>query len=49
MGGRRPAARGQAYWVPTVSVRDVFLTSKRLHNVHYSPIGDFIADQVWLR
>jgi hypothetical protein len=39
----------QAYWVPTVSVRDVFLTSKRLRNVQYSPIGDFIADQVWLR
>ena len=30
-------------------VRDVFLTSKRLHNVHYSPIGDFIAHQVWQR
>jgi ABC-type transport system substrate-binding protein/DNA-binding SARP family transcriptional activator len=39
----------QAYWVPTVSVHDVVFTSKRLRNVQFSPIGDFIADQVWLR
>jgi ABC-type transport system substrate-binding protein/DNA-binding SARP family transcriptional activator/streptogramin lyase len=38
-----------AVWVPTVTVRDVELTSSRLHNYQYSPVWGFLADQSWLK
>jgi YVTN family beta-propeller protein len=37
-----------AIWVPTVSLRDVELTSRRLHNYQYNPVWGFLADQSWL-
>lgn len=40
---------GQAYWVTTVNGHEPEFVSKRLRNYQYSPVGDFIADQVWLR
>jgi hypothetical protein len=38
-----------AYWVTTVNGHETELVSKRLKNYRYSPVEDFIADQVWLR
>jgi hypothetical protein len=38
-----------AAWVPTVSVRDVELTSRRLRNYQYNPVWGFLADQSWVR
>jgi hypothetical protein len=38
-----------AYWVTTVNGYETELVSKRLKNYQYSPVEDFIADQVWLR
>ena len=38
-----------AVWVPTVTPREVDLTSNRLHNYEYNPVWGFLADQSWLR
>jgi YVTN family beta-propeller protein len=38
-----------AVWVPTVTIRDVELTSRRLGNYQYNPIWGFLADQSWVR
>jgi hypothetical protein len=38
-----------AYSVTTVNGHETELVSKRLKNYQYSPVEDFIADQVWLR
>jgi peptide/nickel transport system substrate-binding protein len=38
-----------AAWVPTVTLRDVELTSRRLDNYQYNPVWGFLADQAWLR
>jgi peptide/nickel transport system substrate-binding protein len=38
-----------AAWVPTVNVHAVEFVSKRIRNYEFSPVGGFIADQVWLR
>jgi YVTN family beta-propeller protein len=38
-----------AAWVPTVTVRDIELTSRRLRNYEYNPVWGFLADQAWLR
>jgi YVTN family beta-propeller protein len=38
-----------AVWVPTVTTRDVELTSSRLHNYEYNPVWGFLADQSWLK
>jgi peptide/nickel transport system substrate-binding protein len=38
-----------AVWVPTVTPREVDLTSKRLHNYEYNPVWGFLADQSWLQ
>ncbi len=38
-----------AAWVPTVSLRDVDLTSRRLGNYQYNPVWGFLADQSWIR
>jgi hypothetical protein len=35
-------------WVPTVTHSDIELTSRRLRNYQYSPVGGFLADQSWL-
>jgi hypothetical protein len=37
-----------AIWVPTVTARDVELTSRRLRNYQYNPVWGFLADQSWL-
>ena len=37
-----------AAWVPTVSLRDVELTSRRLGNYQYNPVWGFLADQSWV-
>jgi DNA-binding SARP family transcriptional activator/ABC-type transport system substrate-binding protein len=39
----------QAYWVPTVNVDLVELTSKRLENYEFSAVVGFLAEQAWLR
>jgi peptide/nickel transport system substrate-binding protein len=39
----------QAAWVPTVNLLALEFVSKRVRNYQYSPIGGFIAHQVWLR
>lgn len=39
----------QAAWAPTVDLRSVELTSKRLHNYQYNPVWGFLADQAWVR
>jgi peptide/nickel transport system substrate-binding protein len=39
----------QAVWVPTVTPREVDLTSNRLHNYEYNPVWGFLADQSWLQ
>jgi peptide/nickel transport system substrate-binding protein len=38
-----------APWVPTVSLRVVDLTSRRLGNYQYNPVWGFLADQSWVR
>ena len=38
-----------AAWAPTVSLRDVELTSRRLGNYQYNPVWGFLADQSWVR
>jgi len=38
-----------AVWVPTVTLRDVELTSRRLGNYQYNPVWGFLADQSWIR
>jgi ABC-type transport system substrate-binding protein len=38
-----------AAWVPTVSLRVVDLTSRRLGNYQYNPVWGFLADQSWVR
>jgi YVTN family beta-propeller protein len=38
-----------AVWVPTVSLRDVELTSRRLGNYEFNPAWGFLADQSWVR
>ena len=38
-----------AAWVPTVTLRDVELTSRRLGNYQYNPVWGFLADQSWVR
>ena len=38
----------KAVWVPTVTYRDVELTSRRLRNYQYNPVWGFLADQSWL-
>ena len=38
----------RAYWVPTVTVRALDVTSKRLHGYQFHPIWNFIADQSWV-
>jgi len=37
-----------AAWVPTVSLRVVELTSRRLGNYQYNPVWGFLADQSWV-
>jgi ABC-type transport system substrate-binding protein len=39
----------RAWWVTTVQQHPPELVSKRLRNYEFSPIGDFIADQAWVR
>jgi ABC-type transport system substrate-binding protein len=39
----------QACWLTTVNGHESEFVSKRLRNYQYSPVGDFIADQVRLR
>jgi peptide/nickel transport system substrate-binding protein len=39
----------RAWWATTVQPHPPELVSKRLRNFEFSPIGDFIADQAWLR
>jgi len=39
----------QAYWVPTVNLREVDLVSSRLHNYEFNPVWGFLADQSWVR
>lgn len=39
----------QAVWVPTVTQRDIEITSRRLQNYQYSPVAGFLADQSWLK
>jgi hypothetical protein len=38
-----------AVWVPTLTPREVDLTSNRLHNYEYNPVWGFLADQSWLQ
>jgi YVTN family beta-propeller protein len=38
-----------AVWVPTVTIRDVELTSRRLGNYQFNPVWGFLADQSWVR
>jgi peptide/nickel transport system substrate-binding protein len=39
----------EAYWVPTVNLREVDLVSSRLHNYEFNPVWGFLADQAWVR
>jgi ABC-type transport system substrate-binding protein len=39
----------EAVWVPTVTQRDIEITSNRLRNYQYNPVWGFLADQAWLR
>jgi peptide/nickel transport system substrate-binding protein len=39
----------QAYWLPTVSAREVDLVSKRLGNYQFNPVWGFLVDQSWIR
>jgi len=38
-----------AVWVPTVTQRDVEITSRRLRNYQYNPVWGFLADQAWVQ
>jgi peptide/nickel transport system substrate-binding protein len=38
-----------AVWVPTVTLREIDLTSRRLGNYQYSPVWGFLVDQSWVR
>jgi ABC-type transport system substrate-binding protein len=38
-----------AAWVPTVTFRDIELTSGRLRNYEYNPLWGFLADQSWVQ
>ena len=38
-----------ALWVPTVTFRDIEITSSRLHNYEYNPVWGFLADQAWVQ
>jgi YVTN family beta-propeller protein len=38
-----------AVWAPTVSLRVVDLTSRRLGNYQYNPVWGFLTDQSWVR
>jgi peptide/nickel transport system substrate-binding protein len=39
----------EAWWAPTVRPHPPEITSTRLRNYEFNPIGDFVADQAWLR
>ena len=39
----------EAAWVPTVNVRALEFVSSRVRNYQFSPVGGFLAHQVWLR
>jgi peptide/nickel transport system substrate-binding protein len=39
----------QADWVPTVSVREVDLVSRRLGNYQFNPVWGFLVDQSWIQ
>lgn len=39
----------QADWVPTVSVREVDLVSKRLGDYQFNPVWGFLVDQSWIQ
>ena len=39
----------EAVWVPTVTLREVDLTSRRLGNYQYNPVWGLLADQSWVR
>ena len=39
----------QAYWVPTVNMRQVDLVSKRLGGYQFNPFWGFLVDQSWIR
>jgi peptide/nickel transport system substrate-binding protein len=39
----------EAWWAPTVNNHPPELVSRRLGNYEYHPLGDFIADQAWVR
>jgi hypothetical protein len=47
-GNRRPQTHKEAYWLPTVSVREVDLVFKRLGNYQFNPVWGFLADQSWI-
>jgi YVTN family beta-propeller protein len=38
-----------AVWVPTVTLRQIDLTSQRLGNYEYNPVWGFLVDQSWVR
>jgi ABC-type transport system substrate-binding protein len=38
-----------AVWVPTVTLREIDVTSRRLGNYQYNPVWGFLADQSWVR
>jgi ABC-type transport system substrate-binding protein len=38
-----------AVWAPTVTTRDVELTSSRLQNYEYNPVWGFLTYQSWLK
>jgi YVTN family beta-propeller protein len=38
-----------AVWVPTVTLREIEVTSRRLGNYEYNPVWGFLADQSWVR
>lgn len=38
-----------AIWAPTLTFRNVELTSSRLRNYQYNPVWGFLPDQSWLR
>jgi peptide/nickel transport system substrate-binding protein len=39
----------QAYWVPTVNMRQVDLVSKRIGGYQFNPVWGFLVDQSWVR
>jgi hypothetical protein len=38
-----------AVWVPTVTLREIDFTSRRLRNYEYNPVWGFLVDQSWVR